>query len=452
MARPIAFIDLGPHMIQYFSTLGQYLGPAYVPAFFSRHYKSRGVLRKLHYPLYPDRHRGSAQQFPEGVNIDPEYLVPKLRTETDRASVLKQVPYYCWLVDELHRFFERVCPMAIFLWNGSGLAATIAEQLARRRDIAVVFGENGYLPDTLQLDPMGVNAFSSFARAWSLDKIRALRWTEGQRQALARFLAAYRNNQLPLPQGPDTGRLRASWITYLRLAVYGIRHQKTIKGGNRLIPSKIPTLPHEFAFFPLQVRDDSQLTMHSPLYGNQLEEAIADVRRALQEVAPGLPLVIKLHPADRRKSNYDPMVRTYPDVIWVGSGDVRKILARSRLVITVNSTVGIESMIFGRPVVVLGRSFYGFDGLVHPVRDRSELPEVLRTASDSPPDAQLVERYLLFLYFIALTRGHWRDYSSEALRRVATRIVSIIENGDSARTHHCRLVAGGEDTAADACS
>jgi len=168
--------------------------------------------------------------------------------------------------------------------------------------------------------------------------------------------------------------------------------------------------------------------VHSPLYGNRLEEAIADVHRALQEVAPELPLVIKLHPADRRKSDYDPVVRAYPKIIWVGSGDVCKILMWSRLVITVNSTVGIEGLIFGKPVVVLGRSFYGLDGLVHPVRARAELPEVLRTASNNPLDARLVEQYLLFLYFIALTRGHWRDYSPESLRRVATRIISIIED------------------------
>jgi len=429
MARPVAFIDLGPRMIQYFSTLGQYLGPAYVPVFFSLRHKSRSVLRKLRYSLYPDRHCGSEARLPEGVAIDPDDLIPKLRTATDRTNVLEQVPYYRWLVGEFHRFFEQIRPVAVFLWNGSGLAATIAEQLARRRGIVVIFGENGYLPNTLQLDATGVNAFSSFARTWGLDEIRALRWTEAQRQELTGLLAAYRDNLSP-PQGRGKGRLRASWIAYLQQAVHDLGHRKTVRGGNRLIPSKIPRLPPAFAFFPLQVRDDSQLTVHSPLYGNRLEAAIVDVRRALQEVAPGLPLVIKLHPADRGRSNYDPLVRACPEVIWVGSGDVRRLLERSALVITVNSTVGIEGLIFGKPVVMLGRSFYGFHGLVHPVRDRRELPAVLRTARNNPPDARLVEQYLLFLYFIALTRGHWRDYSPESLRRVATRIHSMVESAD----------------------
>ena len=80
------------------------------------------------------------------MDIDPAYLIPKLRTETDRASVLKQVPYYRWLVGELHHFLERIRPAAIFLWNGSGLAAMIAEQLARRRGISVVSGPCDYIP------------------------------------------------------------------------------------------------------------------------------------------------------------------------------------------------------------------------------------------------------------------------------------------------------------------
>jgi len=427
MARSIAFIDLGPKKIQYFCALGRYLGPAYVPVFFTLRHKSRGLLQRLHYPLYPARHYGRAERAPEGVDIDPENLIAKLRSESDRARVQKQVPYYCWLVGELHRFFERFQPVAVFLWNGSGLAATIAERLAHLRGLAVVFGENGYLPNTLQLDSTGVNAFSSFAHAWSLDEIRALQWTESQGQELAGILAAYRDNRVPRPRGPDKGPARASWTAYLRQAIHDIRHRETAKRGNRLVPSTIPTLPHEFAFFPLQVRDDSQLTVHSPIYGNRLEAAIADIHRALQEVAPGLPLVIKLHPADRKKTDYDPLVRAYPDLIWIGAGDVRNVLPRSSLVITINSTVGVEGLIFGKPVVVLGNSFYGFDGLVHHVRDRTDLPKVLRTARNNPPDRQVVEQYLLFLYFVALTRGHWRDYSPESLRRVATRIASIIE-------------------------
>jgi len=71
MARPIAFINLGPQIIRYFSTLGPYLGPAYVPVFFSLRYKSRSVLRRLHYPLYPDCHRGSEERFPEGWTSIP---------------------------------------------------------------------------------------------------------------------------------------------------------------------------------------------------------------------------------------------------------------------------------------------------------------------------------------------------------------------------------------------
>jgi len=149
------------------------------------------------------------------VDIDPDDLILKLRTATDRTSVLEQTRYYRWLVGELHRFFERIRLVAAFLWNGSGLATTIAEQLARRRGIVVIFGENGYLPNTFQLDATGVNTFSSFARTWGLDEIRALRWTEVQRQELAVLLAAYRDSRLPRPQGPGKERLRASWIARL---------------------------------------------------------------------------------------------------------------------------------------------------------------------------------------------------------------------------------------------
>jgi hypothetical protein len=66
--------------------------------------------------------------------------------------------------------------------------------------------------------------------------------------------------------------------------------------GNRLVPDHPDALPERFVFFPMQVRQDSQLTVHSPVYGNRLDLALDDLTAALAEKAPDMRLVVKLHP------------------------------------------------------------------------------------------------------------------------------------------------------------
>jgi capsular polysaccharide export protein len=422
----IAFVDPGPNLTQYLSAVGARLGPEYRAVFFSCHVKSRSLLHRLGHAVHPARRRGAADRLPEGVRIDAEQLLSRLRKVADADLVRRQDPFYCWLVWALVGFFDTVRPAGLFVWNGSGLAAAVAEQVARARGLPIVFGENGYLPGTLQLDSRGVNAFASIGRDLSLGEIRALTFTDDQVRAFEAVLADYRAGLAPRRAPPPGGRVRPSWSAYLIQALLDLRERDRALKGNRLVPRGIPVLPERFVLFPLQVRSDSQLTVHSPIYGNRLDHAIADVAAALRLVDPGMGLAVKLHPADLGKTDYDAAVRAHPDLVWIGGGDVRDLLRRAAGVVTVNSTVGIEALIFGKPVVALGRNFYVRDGLVYPVRHRSELRASLERALSESPDPGLVRQYLLYLYFVAFVRGHWRDFSPESLNNVAARIVALM--------------------------
>ena len=423
----IAFIDPGPNLVQFLVGVGVYLAPAYQPVFFSRHVKSHSLLRRLGQEVYPRHRPGRMKGWPADISLDPEPLIARLRKASDRDLVRQRAPAFRELVRELDGFLEAIQPKGVFLWNGSGLAAAVTEQLARARGIPLLFGENGYLPNTLQLDPDGVNAFASITGRLSLSEIQALPYSERQLQEFNTLLSNYRAGQAPIHAEPESGRIRPSLMAYLIQGWNDWRRRPPAIRGNQLIPQAPPALPERFAFFPLQVRSDSQLTVHSPLYGNKLDAAIADLDQALREIDPELKLVVKLHPADLKKTDYDPVARAFPRIIWVGGGDVRTILKRAACVITVNSTVGIEGMIFGKPVVTLGNNFYVRERLVHPVRDRSELTTQLERALHEPPDAGLIHQYLLYLYFVAFVRAHWRDHSPESLGNLAERMATMIQ-------------------------
>ncbi|NEV60651.1 capsular biosynthesis protein [Thiorhodococcus minor] len=425
--KVIAFVDPGPNLAQYLSAVGDRLPAGYAPTYFALRVKSRSVLHRLGRPLHPRHSAGKPGDWPSHIRIDRDALVARLRKDADKALVARDAPDFRWLVGALDAFLDDLEPAGIFLWNGSGLAAAITEQLARARGIPLVFGENGYLPGTLQLDPQGVNAFSRIGLDASLDEIRTRDYSETQVQELDRLLGGYRAGTTPTRKPPPCGRVRPSPLAYLAQAWEDLHEREPSAKGNLRIPREIPPLPERFVFFPLQVRSDSQLTIHSPLYGNRLDEAIADLDRAVRAIDPGLKLVVKLHPADLGKTDYDPVAQGFPDVVWIGGGDVRTILQRAACVVTVNSTVGIEGMIYGKPVVTLGSNFYVREGLVHPVRDRSQLVDRLRAALTDPPDHPLTQQYLRYLYFHAFARGHWQDYAEASLDAIGARIVDMVE-------------------------
>lgn len=426
--EPVVFIDPGPRLVQFLAEVGERLAPDYRPVFFSCHVKGRSLLRRLGQEVHPRRRTGRADGWSARIRLDPERLLGQLRRDSDRDRVCRRTPDFCWLVGELDGLLDAVQPAALFFWNGSGLAASVAEQLARPRGIPILFGENGYLPNTLQLDAEGVNAFSSIGRGISLEEIRSRSYSDAERHELEALIQAYRRGQLPRVVPPARGRVRPSLLAYLVQAWEDWRERDPPIRANRLIAKECSVLPERFVFFPLQVASDSQLTIHSPLYGNRLDLAIADLDRAVREVDPGLGLVVKLHPADVKKTDYDPVVRALPGLVWVRGGDVRAILRHAECLVTVNSTVGIEGMIFGKPVITLGNNFYSREGLVHPVRERSELAIRLAQALRQPPNADLIQQYLRYLYFVAFVRGHWRDHSPASVGNLAERMITMIRH------------------------
>ena len=66
----------------------------------------------------------------------------------------------------------------IVMWNGSDCLGKICQLVAARYQLKTVYIENGYFPNTLQIDPKGVNAESSLcdvtSSQWNVDAPRVL--------------------------------------------------------------------------------------------------------------------------------------------------------------------------------------------------------------------------------------------------------------------------------------
>ena len=120
---------------------------------------------------------------------------------------------------------------------------------------------------------------------------------------------------------------------------------------------------------PLQMENDFQLRAYSPFF--DLKTPIHEVISSFSANAPaGSRLMVKIHPLDPGIRNWRRIVRRSAEkwgvadrVDFLDGGDLPKLLAKSKGVVTVNSTVGLWAMRAATPIMTLGQAVYDIDGL-----------------------------------------------------------------------------------------
>jgi hypothetical protein len=148
-----------------------------------------------------------------------------------------------------------------------------------------------------------------------------------------------------------------------------------------------------FVYFPLHVTDDYKIRRLRPYCVDQ-ESITAQVANALP---PHVELVVKEHPMSigrnpismlRRLAQIPNLRLVDPYTSSLG------LIRRSAGVATISSTVGLEALLYDKPVLTLGRPFYSEYGVTLDLDDlaeiRSRVPELL----DFRPDRERTRRFL----------------------------------------------------------
>jgi capsular polysaccharide export protein len=104
----------------------------------------------------------------------------------------------------------------------------------------------------------------------------------------------------------------------------------------------------------MQVTADSQILLNSDV---SLLDALAIAMR--KSIEDGVTLIIKPHPAELDKTIYTRIQKQYPQAV-IMNGDTREMIRKADKIITINSTVGLESILLGKQVEFLGKSFYQY--------------------------------------------------------------------------------------------
>lgn len=282
----------------------------------------------------------------------------------------------------------------LVVWNGSFVEAASGVKAARDLGRKVIYMENGFFPQTLVLDEKGVNAANSLAGK-TADFYRAVR-TDPERLT----------------------RLKGT-----KLAPRKLR-------GNFSGKEEVQ-LPTKYIFLPFQVHTDTQVLLNSPKIRN-MYELVATVYRAVEAFnrknQEDYWLVIKEHPSDYKRIDYTDLKKKYQKekVVFVTTMPSSELIQESQAVITINSTVGLEALLKGKPVITLGKAFYNVDGVVYHCADLSQLDKVLARALARENDRELVDKFLYFLRYEYLVEADKENPTEENIIPVCRRIREVL--------------------------
>lgn len=155
-----------------------------------------------------------------------------------------------------------------------------------------------------------------------------------------------------------------------------------------------PVTGERYYFFPLHLMDDSAITIRAPQF--QRQEDV--VRYMAERVLPvGAKLYVKPHPGAMHAYSYGMLstIARIPNVRLIDPHVVsHSLIAGAEGIIVINSSVGFESLLYGKPVVTLGRVFYRGRGVTTDVQQLAELPRAVARAVAQPLDMERVYRFL----------------------------------------------------------
>lgn len=320
--------------------------------------------------------------------LDKGSLFPRL------ALAVRKVLYryqFIALFNFAYARFLELQPKCVCVWNGHRLREKAAIAAAKQLGLPVLYFENGYLPNTTSIDPQGVNDACSLPR----DPEFYINFSEANKIAQDFTIDALDVRQ-PIESKPHapTDELHAK-----------------ING--------------EYIFVPFQVDLDSQLLVNSPRL-----KTMRALYREVELVAvknPQWMFVIKEHPSCAMR--YDDLYKRQANIIFTNS-NTEQLIKNARVILTINSSVGMESIIFHKPVITLGKAFYNIQGMVKHAENAAQIEEHLTTiyANQWQPNHNLIDAFIAFLQKYYLVDIAWRRADDYHFKQMSMRIQKFISS------------------------
>jgi capsule polysaccharide modification protein KpsS len=326
---------------------------------------------------------------------------------------------------------------AFLMWNNNFLFDRIAYYYAKKNNKDIFVIEQGsFRPFTLAIDKKGVNFESSipktseFYKNLNFDKQLYNSFLETPIKATKDKTKYYNNNLYKImvylnicKKVISGGYLEPNYINFFTNLVSKLINNKKNKLKNKITNNQSINFNKRYIFVPLQVETDSQIIFFSPSI-KDMEELVVKVSEKVKEYNnkfnDNIDVIFKSHPKDSRVDLYElkNKVNKYQNSYLIVKGNTKKYIKNSELVITINSTVGIEALIEKKSVITLGKSFYNIEDIVLHCSKIKLLPEYIKKALEESVNQELIERFLFYLRFIYFKEIYWKNSDIKSISKL----------------------------------
>jgi Capsule polysaccharide biosynthesis protein len=345
----------------------------------------------------------------EAARIEERYALPSLRSvyridwpcegRSERSCLDRTVRHFL----AMERIFDDSAPDVVVPEVGNETMRQAAHHIGLAREIPVFF-----LLYTIFPAPLRLYVDTLHAPIVSQDELRPLEPSE--REEVERFIATFSARGKPIRDyrvsrvTPSTLRDFARHVAvaatqdrdneYLRpqrFVVNWARLTATARLARRLY-EPVP-FDRPFVYFPLHVTDDYKIKGIIPHCQDQasIAEQVADA------LPQGYDLVIKEHPMSIGRNGLGMLRRLAgrPDVVLVDPyTSSHELIRRSAAVAVISSTVGLEALLYAKPVLTLGQPFYGGYDVTVDVDSFREIPAQVPAVLRFRPDRERILRFL----------------------------------------------------------
>jgi capsular polysaccharide export protein len=282
----------------------------------------------------------------------------------------------------LGRELDRVQPECIVLFGQSRRYHQAAMELARQRGVHVVVTEEGYFrPGFVTMELDGVNGYSMTLSRYVWKPLAPVPSSGPEAMvagALQPDISPWHFQKMAWHASQHYSALdrerrhfpyyqhhrRDDPYFYARYWVRSWLRKLAHSSGDQRFQEKLLRRERPYFLVPLQFDGDSQLTCHSPFNGNA-----AFVIRVMQSFAAHAPadalLVFRQHPHTRGGTGHQKLIATLADELCIDKrvhhlveGDTPLLAQHSDGVVVVNSTVGLQALERGAPLIAMGDALY----------------------------------------------------------------------------------------------
>jgi len=278
-----------------------------------------------------------------------------------------------WLIPEIERFILERQPLLVCTWGNMCHDSRAAIEVAKRAGVPFVLAEGGFFPNTLTVDArdMYFTGRSEFDDLWR----ETGPLSEREESDTLDFLAKW----------------RASGLSKYNRATHFQRRYGEFDGEATAAGRKV---------LLVACQTTADATMYYPGVSVDNKEDLVRLACAAMEEMRDWAVFVKPHPHEKISDDMREAVQQSPNALLLENVSAQSAVRSADVVLTINSTLGLEALCHGKKVITLGDNIYTGRELTTDVRGQAD-PQVVRNAvlSARDPEPGLLKRFLHTLIF-----------------------------------------------------